>query len=438
MSNSMREVHNLKTLTLLLLFIVLILPSCSHRITKHFLLPGEAVVQKIDQPAKKSPCTDFMNYAPDSVHPEYTPIRYVRMRFFVVRHDSNNHNFDLPKAKLFVQKMLDEANYNLSRNDKMNLPPGNKTPVLPINYRYVTYPDPNTPGDDGFTMVYDSALCYLNKKTAKNGYYDDALTKKYHIQKDSVLNVFLLEHNPDSLGSRTYNFSNDGVGFPTWMKLVCRYSDTTTYHKNAEGNYYYEHSSGMGGLLNHEMGHTLGLMHSWSNDDCDDTPNNPNCWDQTSGACVKEGYYSNNVMDYNNRQSAMTPCQIAHVQYYMAKEGTTQRKLLLNNWCQYHPDMTIKIPNGDSAIWKSSRDLEGDVVVSNNATLVIQCRVSMPAGSKIILHPKATLIVDGGEITNICGDKWQGIEVWQSKKGSSKIILLGDSKISRTINNPMP
>jgi len=61
-------------------------------------------------------------------------------------------------------------------------------------------------------------------------------------------------------------------------------------------------------LLAHELGHNLQLHHTWlTNDDCDDTPPNDNCW------C--EDTCSNNIMDYNCYKCALTECQVGKMHW---------------------------------------------------------------------------------------------------------------------------
>ena len=68
---------------------------------------------------KYNPCDDFMNYAPDSAHPEYTPMRYIRVRFFMVKHDQyQDANFDPHKVWVFAKTLVGEANYKLGMNTK--------------------------------------------------------------------------------------------------------------------------------------------------------------------------------------------------------------------------------------------------------------------------------------------------------------------------------
>ena len=172
----------------------------------------------------------------------------------------------------------------------MALPIGNNTPVLPLNYRYVLYPNPNEPGDSGVKVIYDTLLAWAtNSIFGQNGLYDGRLYNKYGIQKDSVLNIFMLEINPDSLRSPGFKMGGDGVGFTQWLKLVGNFNKLPELRMESDGTEHYYGTNGMSGVLNHEIGHSLGLKHSWSGDDCPDTPDNPNCWDQNSGPAKKQG-----------------------------------------------------------------------------------------------------------------------------------------------------
>jgi hypothetical protein len=49
--------------------------------------------------------------------------------------------------------------------------------------------------------------------------------------------------------------------------------------------------------------------------------------------------------------------------------------------------------------------------ITNNTTLTITSSVYMPAKASIIIEPGSHLILDGGILTNACGEMWQGIQI---------------------------
>lgn len=402
------------------LLLLLVLVSCARKVNKYFATPADVTV--LADAAKTNPCDNRMNYAPSDVYPEQTPMRFIRVRFHVIRHHQNDPNsFDSIQAYAYAVKLLEMCNARLSENVKMALPPGNDTPVLPFRYRYVLTTDPNDPNDSGVHVHYDSEVAYFNYKKASQAHYDSRVYNRYGDMKGDVLNIIMLEHDPDSVASPTYKTKSEGVGFTTWLKLVgCKHFLDTVY--NADGSFY---TAGyLDRLLNHEVGHTLGLAHTWAgNDGCDDTPNHPNCWDQNSSKCP-DGHYSNNMMDYNNISRALSPCQLARIHYNFSTIGTSQRKLLVPTWCYYDPSATINIGLLDDITWNSAKDLNGDVVVAGKLT--IQCRVSLPKGARIIVKPKGTLILDGAELTNLCDEDWEGIELWEDKKHNKGKVLLSN------------
>jgi len=65
-----------------------------------------------------------------------------------------------------------------------------------------------------------------------------------------------------------------------------------------------------------------------------------------------------------------------------------------------------------NTIWNTNKVLTDNLIIKAGATLTINSTVKVYTGKKIIIEPKARLILDGGILTSFCGDYWQGIEVW--------------------------
>jgi hypothetical protein len=64
-----------------------------------------------------------------------------------------------------------------------------------------------------------------------------------------------------------------------------------------------------------------------------------------------------------------------------------------------------------SETWSSDVYLYSDLVIANGATLTIEGRVLVPEGATITVEQGCDLVVDGGEVTSLCGGLWSGIYV---------------------------
>jgi len=341
----------------------------------------------------------------DTVYPGHTPPRNLRVNFHFVNSSDSLHNFKEDSGKIFVYKLLQVMQILFDQNDKMKFPKGNDIPVIPVNMKYILT---NQKGDDGIYFHYDDDLVFYNHMGPNRNNGDYAIVEKYGVGVDSIINFFILPHHPDSVKSKTYQSGCVGIALGSAVKMAGIYEKGFN-----EWN--------VRGTFNHEVGHILGLYHAWTYDGCDDTPMHANdCWAYASPGC--DGRASNNIMDYNAWQSALTPCQLDIIHNNLSNLNHPNRNLLIKSWCRLDPYKNIII--SDSIVWTYDRDLETNIEILPGARLKIKCRVSMPPGSNIKVHPGGKLILEDCTLHNDCGKSWNGIEVLKKGKAEGEVVKM--------------
>jgi len=356
-------------------------------------------------------CNQPENYYPDSSDLTMNKTRTIRLIFHIMNSTDRKNNFSPEEAPDYFWTMLNNAHERLEQNRKMNLPEGNETPVLSPNYRYKKVTLPEDDDGNGFLYHYDDELYYfLNRGRNRNNYRRDVIDK-YKVGNDSILNVFVMPHHPDSTASETYKAFGSGIALGNSMKVAGIYESG-------------EESWKFSTLINHEIGHVLGLKHSWiRRDGCDDTPSHKNCY-QSNGDPPCDGIASNNMMDYNNSQMAITPCQLGIIHRNFSKDGSLQRKLLEKNWCKKDTSSMIIIE--EETHWQGHRDIHHDIHIKNGGKLFLYCRLSLPEDGKITVDPGGELHLLGTRIHSDCGGSWQGIHISKGKQEAGKVFYTGE------------
>lgn len=401
---------------------MLMLIACSPKLVVRSAITDDVIRMPSSSPAHTpNPCYDPLSYVE---YPELIRMKYIRINIHFMNSRDGRYNMPEEETAAYARDWIRATNSNLEHNMKMFLPHGNETPVLRIPYRYVISPDPTVPGDDGVYYHIDDTLCYAVKTGRERNINDKRVIQKYAIRDDSVMNIFLQTHQLDSILSPTYKPDASGISLGSSVKIF------GNWHKRPD-------VWGIRGITNHELGHSLGLSHTWGgNDGCDDTPAHPNCWNKTDKPPC-DTMYSNNMMDYNAHMGALTPCQIGKILMNMSRLGSVQRNVLEPRWCVL--DTTANITVSDSMRWKGSLDVEGNIILQKGAILEIGCRVSMPAGSKITIHPGAKLVIlSTGRLHNSCGENWEGIEFIEEKKSKGSLIVMEGGKIEDTLHPLLP
>lgn len=394
------------------------------------ILPSAFGVTTRNTPANnRGPCNQQENYEIDTTRMQDYPMRYLRINMHWMNSEDGSQNIPESEIKAHTLRIVDAMNYALENNKQMFLPVGNNTPVHPTNFRYVLTGRPDDPDDDGIYYHYDDSLYYyVHYRKKDSNLYDRTVFERYGVQLDTVLNFFMMPHQPDSVASRTYKSGRVGVALRNALKVAATWKeDFAADPKNSHWRYR--------GVINHEVGHILSLAHAWGRGDgCDDTPVHPNrCYSQNSGPGC-DTMASNNVMDYNSLQLAWTPCQIAKAHRRFSNPRFLQRKFLDPRWCTLNPDLDVTVEG--EVDWACMRDLHGNLTIAKGAKLTIRCRTSIPENGLVTIQAGGELVIDGGLLHQDCGGVWQGIVVEKEGEVEGKLTILNEGQIQdvETVN----
>jgi hypothetical protein len=87
-----------------------------------------------------------------------------------------------------------------------------------------------------------------------------------------------------------------------------------------------------------------------------------------------------------------------------------------------------------SSTWAENKNLLGDLIIDNGATLTITSTVQFAPGAAIIVKPGGKLVLDGATLTNACPDQmWEGIRV----EGTTNQRQLAQYQGTIEINNSL-
>jgi len=384
--------------------------SCSKKLvsTYHYDIKD---IPLIDLYQEAYICDDALLYAPYHYVADLFYEQIVRVNVHFLNSESRSHNYKEAEGVRLVTELLHNANERLIKNFRMNLPVGNETAALNPMYQYQLWQADED--EDGIYFHYDDELCFFaNKGKYRNNYHMDVIDN-YAIGLDSVINIFIMPHIPKKKRTAKYKVTQTGVALGHGLKIAGLYES---------GKESWEFAT----LLNHEIGHILGLHHTWSsNDGCDDTPRHANCWGPTDKKpCID---ISNNLMDYNNSQMAITPCQIGRIHKNFNDLSSDQRSLIVKQWCDYDSSSAIEIITEEH--WKSAKDINRDIRIMHGGQLIISCRLHMAEGAKIIVEPGGLLTLDHATLHNDCGGQWGGIEALQRGKMRGLVVRTDGSEI---------
>lgn len=368
-----------------LVFLIVCLYSCSPRYTH--IIGDRGFVHKDIEQAPEELVKSLKELPADLFIP--ADIRTIRVAFHFFNNQDSTLNYNATEGKEIASILLSTANKRMHTNDKMKLPVGNDTPVFDSQIRYQLA---KTQQGSALFYHYDKQPKYFIKRTKKSNIYDRDVISQYAYHPNSVLNVFVLPYDPEMISSGTEKVELTGVALGTSIKLPGLYQSARPIWDYA-------------GTFNHEVGHVLGLRHAWTKyDQCFDTPVNSNCWKESNKPPCDQGA-SNNLMDYNAHQSAITPCQIAKMHATITNKAHRSSGLVVEDLCKKN-DGVIEIESWTK--WIQSAVVQRDIVIKKDGLLFIGEEVRFAAHVSIKIEKGGTLVVKSTTLGGSCSP-WGGL-----------------------------
>lgn len=292
-------------------------------------------------------------YNPANKYNPNTTMQYVRVNFNYMLHSNGTGNFTptsdgytsnttiVYNGKTYpangygyAQLQIDQANSMLSSNQQMFLPSGNTTPVYPIQYRLVLAGVYFTSDDNYYVL----------------GTYPESESAYLH-NPNNECNVFLVANTDGNISTTTYG-SSGGYAYMSGNRAIDIEGEWQYYCCNYNVNNISQSFWAFARLLNHEIGHNLGLAHTvkelggacctfaddastygcsgWYTNLCPDAPTVTTLvdnygmnqaalcaceWNNGSTSC------DNNLMNYSPG-NALTPDQLSII-FYNFTQGTS-------------------------------------------------------------------------------------------------------------------
>lgn len=298
------------------------------------------------------------NYVPDG------SIKYLRVIIHFIQDGYGDGNFNKEDDGLtppndfngydYANYIIDYANISLANNQAMRIQPFGNIPVLDPGFRYKL----------SGVFFWKDSFHYTNYY-ALNGLHD-----LYGQSIDCAINIFITSPQ-GSVGGYVRSYDDNAI---LLFKPYLNYQQSVV-----NNNGWYNRASAT--IINHEIGHCLNLMHTiltsggtccpYCDDYCDDTPSILDLINmgEPSHCCWNGDTCSNNMMDYNADQQAITPDQLSRVHSTL---NNSKFNYLSGNYSQQNLQIN-SFPNGSGAFIAKYINISGNAIINNGEKIYLEC-----------------------------------------------------------------
>jgi hypothetical protein len=359
-------------------------------------------------------CDQIASY---SVYPNaaLTPIKTIRLSFHVIMKGDGTGSYHATEDQItnYFNEIILLANHRLSHNE---LPkPNVSSPLVEdTRLRFLLYHVYYYKDDEAYKIVEDNS----SDRDNANWFYHNRIMNRQDVTEFDKNNVLHIIMEPMNEGHLPKPHIEGGQSYGLFDKSWIVFRGFDHHYNHPINNDFVQSIAQCTGHLIHEVGHALGLYHSFASQ-CDD-----GCEDN---GCPPDNT-SNNYMDYSSWRTnrSFSECQISRIHFGLIGNQGNIADIVVDDYCNnlIGPILSVR----DTWVVQGRRNWNQSVNIKKSK-LVIKCAVSMTAGSKCTVDKGGILEINSGKFFNLCDEAWKG--VWIKKRG--ECILKNTNVVSYDI-----